>query len=248
MKIIADLHTHTLASSHAYSTIRENCEIAKERGIKVIALTDHAPLMPDAPHEWHAANQQILPQVIKGVCVLKGIEADIMNTKGELDIPDYVVGKLQWIVASFHGPVFPPMSEEDHLLAIENVCKNPMVDVFAHLTATGYPFDYKEAAKLFSKYDKIVELNEASLRSGASKRENAVRLFNECKSEGVKIAIDSDAHYCERIGDFSAVLDVLKEVKYPEELIISTDLDYIITRANKNHPSAPKIDNSIMRI
>lgn len=241
MKIIADLHTHTLASSHAFSTITENCAVARERGIKVIALTDHAPLMPDAPHEWHAANQSVLPQTIKGVYVLKGIEADIMNTDGELDIPDYVIGKLQWIVASFHGPVFPPMSADDHLKTIENVCKNPLVDAFGHLTARGYPFDYTKAAKLFSKYDKIVELNEASLRSGASQKDAAVRLFNACKKEGVKIAVDSDAHYCERIGDFSLVYEILDEVKYPENLIISTNFDYIIDRANRNHPQAPKI-------
>lgn len=247
MKIIADLHTHTLASSHAYSTITENCEIARDRQLKVIALTDHAPLMPDAPHEWHAANQHVLPQTIRGVCVLKGIEADIVNTDGDLDIPDYVIGKLQWIVASFHEPLFPPLSADDHLAAIENVCKNSLVDVFGHLTASGYPFDYSEAAKLFTKYDKIVELNEASIRSGATKKINAVRLFEACKKEGVKIAVDSDAHYCERIGDFSAVCEILNEVKYPEELIISTDFDYIINRVNQNHPSAPKIEMTAMR-
>ena len=39
--IIADMHTHTLASKHAYSTLKENLDIARKNGIKYIALTDH---------------------------------------------------------------------------------------------------------------------------------------------------------------------------------------------------------------
>ena len=31
MKLISDLHTHTLASGHAYGTIRENAQAAAER-------------------------------------------------------------------------------------------------------------------------------------------------------------------------------------------------------------------------
>ena len=38
--IIADLHTHSLASTHAYSTIREMVDSAAEKGLKAIAITD----------------------------------------------------------------------------------------------------------------------------------------------------------------------------------------------------------------
>ena len=41
MKIIADTHTHTLMSTHAYSTIIENIAEAKKKGLKFIAITDH---------------------------------------------------------------------------------------------------------------------------------------------------------------------------------------------------------------
>ena len=46
MKIIADTHAHTLASGHAYSTIREMAAAARKRGLKALALTEHAPEMP----------------------------------------------------------------------------------------------------------------------------------------------------------------------------------------------------------
>lgn len=242
MKIIADLHTHTLASTHAYSTIRENCEIAQEKGLKVVAMTDHAPLMPDAPHEWHAGNQHVLSQKIKGVVVLRGIEADIMNTDGELDVKNYILEGLQWVVASFHDPVYPPRNPEDHLKTLENVCKNPLVDIFGHLTTTGHPFDYTEGAKLLAKYDKIAEINNSSIRAGRSTYENALRFAEACKKENVKISVNSDAHYCEEIGELSIALEIIEKVGYPVDLIINTNLEYIIDRVNKNHPKAPKIN------
>ena len=46
MKLIADTHTHTIASNHAYSTVLENIEAAKERGLLYLAMTEHGPNMP----------------------------------------------------------------------------------------------------------------------------------------------------------------------------------------------------------
>ena len=39
--ILADLHTHTLFSKHAYSTVKENLEAARNKGLSYIAITDH---------------------------------------------------------------------------------------------------------------------------------------------------------------------------------------------------------------
>lgn len=49
MKIIADLHTHTVASTHAYSTLQEMVTAASEMGLSAIAVTDHGVEMPGAP-------------------------------------------------------------------------------------------------------------------------------------------------------------------------------------------------------
>lgn len=41
MKLIADTHSHTLASGHAYSTIREMVRAAFEKGMEAFAITEH---------------------------------------------------------------------------------------------------------------------------------------------------------------------------------------------------------------
>ena len=56
MQIIADTHTHTLASTHAFSTILENAGAASQAGLAYLGWTDHASSMTDAPHIWHFGN------------------------------------------------------------------------------------------------------------------------------------------------------------------------------------------------
>ena len=66
MKYQVDTHTHTVASTHAYSTIHDYLPIAKAKGIKLFATTDHGPDMADAPHFWHFVNLHVLPRVVDG--------------------------------------------------------------------------------------------------------------------------------------------------------------------------------------
>lgn len=46
MKFIADTHIHSIASNHAYSTIMENIEAARQKGLVYMAMTEHGPKMP----------------------------------------------------------------------------------------------------------------------------------------------------------------------------------------------------------
>ena len=40
-----DLHTHTVASGHAYNTRNEMIAAAVEKGLEILAITEHAPAM-----------------------------------------------------------------------------------------------------------------------------------------------------------------------------------------------------------
>ena len=117
MFIEADLHCHSIASTHAYSTVKELAESAFENGLKLFALTDHAPEMEDAPHIWHFNNLAVLPRIIKNVIVLKGVEANLKNIDGEIDLSSYVLKCTEWVVVSCHEPVIKPGSTEENTKA-----------------------------------------------------------------------------------------------------------------------------------
>ena len=53
MKFVVDTHTHSVSSGHAYSTIQEMAAAAAEKGIEVMAVTDHGPAMDGAPCIYH---------------------------------------------------------------------------------------------------------------------------------------------------------------------------------------------------
>lgn len=70
--IIADLHTHTLASTHAYSSLTEMVRAASERGLYAIAITDHGKAMPGSPRDWYFGNLREVPLRYRGGAHLGG--------------------------------------------------------------------------------------------------------------------------------------------------------------------------------
>ena len=71
--IVADLHCHTIASTHAYSTITELAQAARRRGLVAVGCTDHGVAMWDAPKMSYFGNLNNLPKKIEGVRVLQGL-------------------------------------------------------------------------------------------------------------------------------------------------------------------------------
>ena len=78
MKIVLDTHAHTIVSGHAYNTIREMAQMAKEKGLEAFALTEHAPQMPGTCHEFYFQNLHIVPREMYGVRLFMGVELNIM--------------------------------------------------------------------------------------------------------------------------------------------------------------------------
>lgn len=225
MKIIADTHTHTLASTHAYSTLLENAKFASEIGLKYLAVTDHAPAMQDAPHIWHFYNMKILPNELYGVKILKGAEANILNEDGEIDLDEYALQCLDWIVASFHGPCCKPMSIEKTTQAYINLAKNPKVDVIGHSGQELYKYDYEKTIKIFKEYNKLVEINQNSLIVRQDSANNCVEIAKLCKKYNVNIVVNSDAHFAYSIAQVNDAFKMLEEIDFPKNLIVNSDLD-----------------------
>ena len=101
MKIVLDTHAHTIVSGHAYNTIREMAQMAKEKGLEAFALTEHAPQMPGTCHEFYFQNLHIVPREMYGVRLFMGVELNIMNEKGEVDLPESTLCQMDIAIARF---------------------------------------------------------------------------------------------------------------------------------------------------
>ncbi len=238
MKIQADLHTHTIASTHAYSTIAENARAAAKKGIKAIAMTDHAPLMDDAPHIWHFENLGILPRKIDDVIIIKGAEVNIIDYDGNVDIYEGLLKRLEWVVASLHGPCCPPGSVEENTHAYIKACENTYIDVFGHPTTNEFQWDYEKGLRAVKEYDKIIEINESSIRVRKGAAENTKRMLELCKSLEIPVVVDTDAHYCEQIGDTPVCFELIEVVGFPNKLILNLEWEQIKERILNKHSGA----------
>lgn len=226
MNFIADTHCHTIASSHAYSTVFENAAAAREAGLKILAITDHGIEMPDAPHIWHFENYDCLPKVMNNVVMLYGVEANI-KADGSLDMPEHILKKMDWVIASYHTPVCPPPGTQNATDSYIKIAENPYVDVIGHSGQPQFAYDYEKAIKVFKEYEKIVEINEGSFRVRPKGIKNCAEIAKLCKKYKVKIAVNSDAHYAGAIGNFKMAVNMLDEIDFPEDLIINANIDLL---------------------
>ncbi|HBM74751.1 MAG TPA: phosphatase, partial [Clostridiaceae bacterium] len=64
MKYLIDTHTHTIVSGHAYTTLLENVKCAADKGLKMMADTEHGPAMPGGPSIIYFGNLKVIPRII----------------------------------------------------------------------------------------------------------------------------------------------------------------------------------------
>ncbi|MCR4944548.1 MAG: phosphatase [Clostridium sp.] len=236
MKYLSDLHTHSIVSGHAYTTLFENIDYCAKKGIKILGTSEHAPAMPGAPHPWYFGNLKVLPREINGVILLRGSEVNIMDVQGNIDLKDYETKALDYMIASLHEPVFSPKSIEENTQAVLNaIDKNPLVSILGHLGNPAYALDYEAIVKKAKEKDIMIEINNSSI-AGSSRvgsKDNCRKIAELCKEYGVKIILSSDAHVCFSICDFKGSLEVVNSVDFPEELIMNDPEKLIAHFKNK---------------
>lgn len=225
MKILAETHTHTNACAHAYNTITEMVSECKRQGTQLIAITDHAPYMPDSPHLWHFANLKAVPRKIDGIYVLRGVEANIIDMNGALDMPEAVLKQMDVVIASVHPVALSPGTLEDHTRAYMEVMRNPYVDILGHCGWPDYAFDIDRVLGAAKEYDKIVEINSHTFSVRKKNIENCKRIARRCMELGVKIVISSDAHSIYELGNFEDALAAVDEIGIDESLVMNTSAE-----------------------
>lgn len=192
-----DLHMHSTFSDGS-STMIEMARAAKELGHAYIAITDHASPMgmvrgiKEGNIDDYLALVEEARKAVKGIHILAGAEVDIMED-GSLYLPDAVLKKLDWVVASVHGHFNMPVPEMT--ARVLRAMEHPLVNVFAHPTSRlllkrdPIEYDVDAVFKAAAKNDVAIEINASHGRLDV----NDV-LARRAKETGCTIVIDSDAH------------------------------------------------------
>lgn len=229
MKYALDVHTHTIVSGHAYSTLMENAKAASEKGIKVLGTTEHGCTMPNAPHIWYFNNYKVLPREMYGVTMLYGVEANIIDYDGNLDIDDKTLEKLDIVIGSVHEVVYKVGSIQENTDAFLNAIKNGKIDIIGHLGNPNVPVDFKKIIECAKENNVLIEINNSSLTtSRIGSLGNCKKIAELCKEYDTMIVINSDAHFCTKIGEFTEAVNMLESIGFPQDKIINTNPDMLL--------------------
>ena len=240
-KMLIDAHVHTLASGHAYSSLYEVAENAKEKGLQAIFVAEHGPAMEGTVHDYYYHNYCTVPRQYKGVRLFMGCEANILDNKGTIDLSERAVQECDIIIASLHDRCIQAGSKEENTKAIINVMKNPAISIIGHPDDSRFPLDYQEIVKAAEYNNVLLEANNSSLLGNCYRQDtkrNIIKYLSLCMKYNVKISLGSDAHICDNVGSLSEIILLLNKMEFPSELIITQNISqfetYLITKMNKN--------------
>jgi putative hydrolase len=224
-----DHHVHSTFSDDAVSTVAENVETARLRGLSALCLADHVRHDSAWVPDFVSAVDALRP--VPGLDVLAGVEVKILDRTGRLDLPDDIGGTDVVLIADHQfpgdlGPVHPRAMRD--AIASGLVTAGEVIDCLIDATMgalmTATQLDQRpQLAHLFSVVPKmgldetsisdraIGQLARQARAAGARLEVNekwacpsarAVRAFAET---GVDLVASTDSHDCRDIGAYSRV-------------------------------------------
>ncbi|NLE00197.1 MAG: PHP domain-containing protein [Fibrobacter sp.] len=214
-----DLHVHSLFSNCGLHTILELLSQAKLLGLEAIAITDHGKTLGGRLNEVFF-KRFICPY--DEVRLYKGIECNILNEQGEIDIIKSLLPFIDIVLLGIH-PNTPRGNSEEYYtsLLISAMQKNPCIDIITHPNDTAYPVDYAVLAREAKLRGIALELNNSRIRYNKSNVEDTCNFLNACKSEGCSVAVCSDTHAIHELGGDESVAPLLEKTCFPSELIVT---------------------------
>ena len=223
--IIADVHTHTIASGHAYGTIREMAQAAAEKHLEFLGLTEHAPGIPGAVDPFYYMNLTVIPRILYGVHILHGCEINVLND-GSLSLEQRFIDKLDYAIAGIHALCYQDEGSEKNTANIASCMKHPKVKFVSHPDDDHTPLDYDMLVRAAHETHTALEVNNSSLMKPQDRLncfENYRRMLELCARFGVPVIVSSDAHDPSRVGNFTLAETLLDSVSFPESLVLNTD-------------------------
>ena len=190
-----DLHSHSTWSADGKSTLEEMAVAARERGYEYLAVTDHSHYLREGRMEQQDAEIDALNERLAPFRLLKGVEVNI-RADGSLDVPEEVLARREWVVASLHS-AFHRDPTERILAAMEN----PNVDCIGHPTARkigkrpGADVDFGRVVTAALETGTALEINSQPDRLDLP--DTLARVAGEA---GVPIAVTSDGHRVSALG------------------------------------------------
>jgi len=225
----ADMHTHTCASGHGTDdSITDLAREASKRHMDILGISDHGPATVGSASLSYFRNLHLCEPERFGVKLRYGAEANILDFRGTLDIPDDILENLNFCIVSMHRPIYTSGSVSENTKAYILAMKHPNVQIIGHCDDPRFPVDYDELVKAAIAFHVLPEINHVSLLPGSYRKDcrpNTIRLLKTCAAADCPVILTSDSHGREHIGEVTEAVKLIQELKFPPRLLrCHTDL------------------------
>ncbi len=235
---VLDIHTHTLASGHAYGTIREMAQTASEKNLKLLGISEHAPGIPGTVEPIYFSTLYVVPRQLYGVGIIHGCEINVLND-GSLSLEQKYIDRLDYAIAGIHEQCYHDEGRKKNTENVISCMKNEKVFFISHPDDDHTPLDYELLVQAAKKYHVALEVNNNTFRR-KKKRLNCVdnykTMLKLCMEYQSPVIVSSDAHDPSLVGEFSEAQKLLEEICFDEKLILNTDVEKLYNFIHfKNH-------------
>ena len=229
-----DVHTHTIMSGHAYSTMQEMVTAAQEKNLDILGITEHAPGIPGTCHPIYFRNLHIVPRQYGNLRLMLGAELNILDTRGTLDLDEFYYRMLDLRIAGIHLLCWQGGTIEENTDGMVAAIRNPWTQIISHPGDGTADLIFEPIVLAAKESNTKLEINNSSLNPQRKKdtaRANNLEILRLCKRYEVPVILGSDAHICFDIANYGFIWPLLQETEFPDELIMNYDtgrfLEYI---------------------
>ena len=224
MTPLLDLHTHSIASGHAYSSIQEMAQAAAQKGLQILGITEHAPSLPGACESIYFRNLHVIPRLMYGVRLLMGVELNILDTHGTLDLDERHYRCCDLRIAGVHILCWQGGTRSQNTDGMLAAIHNPWTHIISHPGDGTADLLFEPIVLAARETQTLLEINSSSmipLRKKESARPNNLKILRLCRKYDVPIILGSDAHISFSIADYQYALPLLAETDFPDELVMN---------------------------
>jgi len=225
-----DLHLHTIYSGHAQCTIVEYINRAKELKMKMIGFSDHGQNMRGClVNDMYLGTLDRIPEVVNGIRILRGIEANIIDKNGSLDVEDRIISeKLDYVMAAIHSESYEykdkNYSKKENTAAVIKAIKSGKVDILSHPFYEFFPVDTGRIFEEACRQEILLEVNLGVIKrrkTDLKTMANLKQMVQTAKKFNKKLIVGSDAHNIWDMADDSGLKKIKNEIGLTDKMIIN---------------------------
>lgn len=235
-KISLDVHTHTIMSGHAYSTLQEMAAVAQQKGLDILGITEHAPGIPGTCDPIYFRNLHVVPRQMGSLRLLLGAELNILDTRGTIDLDETIYPLLDLRIAGIHLLCWQGGTIEENTQGMVNAIRNPWTHIITHPGDGTAELLFEPIVLAAKETNTLLEINNSSLNPVRGKQKalaNNLEILRLCKHYEVPVILGSDAHFSASIADYGFVFPLLQETEFPDGLIMNYDADRFLHHIGK---------------